>query len=797
MTDNPELVATADLSPQSPKPINLSSPASVPALQDQADNLSTMTLSPSESLAAAGVTSIINQHLSAIGSDQSLGQVDNNASVANPDPTTAVASSHDAGAQQTGEPDHEEEDDYAKDFDSPVPSTDDTGLHGEVAGTDGAAGDHDRLKSEFTANAPVGEQIAPTATSAPTGQPTTENIQANAITSPSTGPQNPSTAEESKQLLNEDDAIDIQALVDNITASNPVAVPNEQAATLPSEMNPEVVSSEVLQSSLPPKPPVSQQPSAAGAMLNDIHQFQPVSNGTPANLIPASGMPYTYQPNGASAAAQGFAAPDAYPPGVPGPYAVQYDSSAAPIAHVQNLNQPQRYDEFLKEEKKYVSEAKWDRFPEGSRLFIGNLSAERVPKKEVFDVFSPYGRLAQISLKQAYGFVQYHKVSEGQAATDALQGVEICGRKIHLEISRAQKKDGDGDRRGGHGGRGGHHQQNDRQNDRHNNRDRDRTRFDGRRNEGFRPHSPAPSHGPHSRQGSYGRGDRGRWDAPSDFARRGRSRSPQAGYGGSNYRRRSPSPYRRGPPASEADLDIPRRYGPEVPDVQLLLLQEVNRDFVGWVQEAFIERGLKVEVMFLNPRFPRDLVIQRQVVEGVHGVAELDYRSQSTAKIPLQTFDRSTGRHNARFDQYQDLDPKIAAEIVMRARAQSQIPAQSGYNNAYYPPVSYPAPPHMAPQYPGMPGQAPPNPNLGGVDNATLQRVLSAVQGGHHPGQLHMAAGPGVDMNAVLSALGAGSAAPPAQQPQTMPYPTAPATGNPSDQAHVQNIMAQLSRYRQ
>lgn len=371
MTDNPELVATADLSPQSPKPINLSSPASVPALQDQADNLSTMTLSPSESLAAAGVTSIINQHLSAIGSDQSLGQVDNNASVANPDPTTAVASSHDAGAQQTGEPDHEEEDDYAKDFDSPVPSTDDTGLHGEVAGTDGAAGDHDRLKSEFTANAPVGEQIAPTATSAPTSQPTTENIQANAITSPSTGPQNPSTAEESKQLLNEDDAIDIQALVDNITASNPVAVPNEQAATLPSEMNPEVVSSEVLQSSLPPKPPVSQQPSAAGAMLNDIHQFQPVSNGTPANLIPASGMPYTYQPNGASAATQGFAAPDAYPPGVPGPYAAQYDSSAAPIAHVQNLNQPQRYDEFLKEEKKYVSEAKWDRFPEGSRLFIG------------------------------------------------------------------------------------------------------------------------------------------------------------------------------------------------------------------------------------------------------------------------------------------------------------------------------------------------------------------------------------------------------------------------------------------
>lgn len=60
----------------------------------------------------------------------------------------------------------------------------------------------------------------------------------------------------------------------------------------------------------------------------------------------------------------------------------------------------------------------------------GNLSSERVSKKEVFDIFSQYGKLAQISLKQAYGFVQYHAVTEGQAATDALQGTEISGRKI-------------------------------------------------------------------------------------------------------------------------------------------------------------------------------------------------------------------------------------------------------------------------------------------------------------------------------------------------------------------------------
>lgn len=45
-------------------------------------------------------------------------------------------------------------------------------------------------------------------------------------------------------------------------------------------------------------------------------------------------------------------------------------------------------------------------------------------------MFSKYGRMAQISLKQAYGFVQYHTRPEGQAAMENLQGTEVSGRKI-------------------------------------------------------------------------------------------------------------------------------------------------------------------------------------------------------------------------------------------------------------------------------------------------------------------------------------------------------------------------------
>jgi nuclear polyadenylated RNA-binding protein 3 len=60
----------------------------------------------------------------------------------------------------------------------------------------------------------------------------------------------------------------------------------------------------------------------------------------------------------------------------------------------------------------------------------GNLSSERVTKREVFDLFHRFGRLAQISLKSAYGFVQYHTAEEAEAAMQAAQGVEMGGRTI-------------------------------------------------------------------------------------------------------------------------------------------------------------------------------------------------------------------------------------------------------------------------------------------------------------------------------------------------------------------------------
>lgn len=109
-----------------------------------------------------------------------------------------------------------------------------------------------------------------------------------------------------------------------------------------------------------------------------------------------------------------------------------------------------KYDEFLHDERIYVTEGLWDRFPMGSRLFVGqfcsriyllfvdlthlpcagNLPTERVTKRDMFHIFHKYGKLAQISIKQAYGFIQFLEASSCHAALGVEQGAVVRGRKI-------------------------------------------------------------------------------------------------------------------------------------------------------------------------------------------------------------------------------------------------------------------------------------------------------------------------------------------------------------------------------
>ncbi|KAI2631104.1 hypothetical protein GGS21DRAFT_163830 [Xylaria nigripes] len=536
---------------------------------------------------------------------------------------------------------------------------------------------------------------------------------------------------------------------------------------------------------LPPKPPSNGFSSIPGvAQLSGIPL--PLNNGT----IPAGYANATLGPVNSYAGGAVMPAP---------PSMLNYNTSTLQFNPTRGSLQKQSWDAFLEDERKYVLDGNWDRFPDGSRIFVGNLSSERVTKNDVFELFSKYGRLAQISLKQAYGFVQYHTAVEGQAAMDALQGVEIRGKKINLELSRPQKK---------------------AEGTRANQRRRNGDRQDGNRGQrdDYRPgRQISPQQAIH-RQHSYSSNNANPGHPESNYSsERRRSLSPDRSRR-NLYRHRSPSPYRQH--WSAADQGLPRRHGADVPDVQFLILQNVTIDFISWVKVAFVHQGLTTDVISLDPQLTRDAVIRHQVLEGVHAVVELDLCAQERGKVSMLVFDRSAGYSEVRFDQYQDLDPSIAAQLVLRRRPQPQIPVplySSNTGNQYLPaqqhptstqahhiPSSYTEQPYLHRHHP--PAIAP-GADGSQFDPAAVQKILGSLNGQQDTSQTYLpqGSGPTIDVNRILDNLKTASRVgvpplPPATQQGitvTQPRPAIPvdAAGTNEAAQHVRDIMDQLARY--
>ncbi|KAL2421761.1 hypothetical protein ABEF95_005389 [Exophiala dermatitidis] len=478
------------------------------------------------------------------------------------------------------------------------------------------------------------------------------------------------------------------------------------------------------------------------------------------------------------------------------------------------------YDQFLEDERRYVTEGIWDRFPLGSRLFVGNLASEKVTKRDLFHVFHKHGRLAQISIKQAYGFVQYLEASSCQAALQAEQGSEIRGRKIHLEVSKPQKNtrnqaQGNKRRRSRSPDRG-----TARQHDRYGRHD---FRDDRNRRDYRSTRSPSPRH-------FRGRDDyRGNAQSPR-FAPDGRQGSPYA------------STFPAAPPVAyddEATLPLPRRDPREVPDVQILVLEpSVAQSFINWIEQGFRAKGLRASTIWLSPRLPLAAVVKRQIIEGVQAVVKLTQSNQYNSKIPLQVFDRTTGASNVNFNEYVDLDVPVAADIVLHARQKERgmlpptpqnFPPPPNYPQLPYgnqPPPQYPpqahlpyGPAHHSPpqlQYGQQPHYQPPlqTPVPPTTAAPNLQQLLANLR---QPGDPHGSTTEAERNTANLASLlgrqpgpgQAGAYPPPAagapqypvpplqQQQQPAPaYGSVPAYGSGQPpQQNVQNIMETLARY--
>ncbi|EZF10360.1 hypothetical protein H112_08375 [Trichophyton rubrum D6] len=393
-----------------------------------------------------------------------------------------------------------------------------------------------------------------------------------------------------------------------------------------------------------------------------------------------------------------------------------------------------KYDDFLRDERIYVTEAHWDRFPAGSRLFIGNLPTERVTKRDLFHIFHMHGKLAQISIKQAYGFIQFLEPDSCRKALQAQQGSTIRGRKIHLEISKPQR----GARNSGPTENSGRKQRRSRSPEYERNReppprggrsaadryDRGPGRLaisdfrekDPHRYRDRSSRSPSPRglrrDSYHSRERSFDRYD------PRE-RRRSRSRSPRPRIA----RYRSPSPRDKGYD-SESDLPIPRRDPRNVPEVQVIVLENADNEFVYRVENAFRDRGLRCDVLILSPRIRLSAVVRRQVMEGVLAIVRISRANQYSGKIPLQIFDRSGGMDNVRFNEYSELDLNLAAEVVVHARNSQKpnpIQLQPPLLSAVLPPQPIPQP--VAAQS----EQAAIASLLSNLDSSTLHTVLNSL----------------------------------------------------------------------
>lgn len=493
-----------------------------------------------------------------------------------------------------------------------------------------------------------------------------------------------------------DGGVDFQNLLDNLPSSSTAVPPfpavsetaqlsmNNHASVIPqATVTADGASDEAHQSSmgLPPRPPPQEEPNThpnyhPSDDIRTYHQLPSQSSNPPtaysaqqqSNNNPQSSLG---APALAAAGAPGTSSGANSLPPPPGLSLQKSESSSAEpqesptlksgrlekqaIRPLKNSDEDvpwgpevqRKYDDFLHQERIYVTEGLWDRFPPGSRLFVGqyfvdtyekntcvwnltsvsffpgNLPTERVTKRDLFHIFHKYGKLAQVSIKQAYGFIQFLDSSACKKALDAEQGAVVRGRKIRkwflvtrgkrgernlpnkadysrvlsdLEISKPQRNTRPGPappeppraapprrsrsppeytRSGPPNGRnlrapgdryerayepGGRVPFSDF-----------RDELTHRRRDDYRPPPRPPSPRPFRRDGYRSR-DR----TPERYDRRDRRRSRSPPFG-RDRRYRSPSPRGRGIYDGEADLPVPRRSPRDVPEVQILVLEEVDR----------------------------------------------------------------------------------------------------------------------------------------------------------------------------------------------------------------------------
>ncbi|CAI7635196.1 unnamed protein product, partial [Penicillium palitans] len=125
----------------------------------------------------------------------------------------------------------------------------------------------------------------------------------------------------------------------------------------------------------------------------------------------------------------------------------------------------------------------------------------------------------------------------------------------------------------------------------------------------------------------------------------------------------------------------------------LVVLEELDRDFVFYIEDVFRNRSLRVDILILGPGISLSAAVHRQFIKGVLTVIRLSRPNQISRKIPLQLFDRTAGLDNVRFLDYPKLDPNMSAKLLShqaQAIQQGAAPIEFAPNPAFVIPTISP-----------------------------------------------------------------------------------------------------------
>jgi len=100
--------------------------------------------------------------------------------------------------------------------------------------------------------------------------------------------------------------------------------------------------------------------------------------------------------------------------------------------------------------------------PSSQRVYVGNIGSD-IRERDLEKFFKGFGKLGDISIKNGYGFVDFDDHRDADDAVHDLDGKDLRGSRIRVELARDRRDNRDnrggggrfGDRRGGRDDRGG------------------------------------------------------------------------------------------------------------------------------------------------------------------------------------------------------------------------------------------------------------------------------------------------------------------------------------------------------